>query len=96
MADKEVKFYLDQPDTRDVILLGNENLRKVEYEYMAKVLSQIRAEFLQTFGFEGDFSLDYDPTNTRERYRITSRSAKTTRTLNKNPGWLGKFVEQGL
>ena len=93
--DKEVKFWLDRPDTKEVILF-NDDLRKLEYEYMHKVLAQIRAEFFQTFGFEGDFSLDYEPTSTRERYKITSRSAKTTRMLNKNPGWLGKFVEQGL
>ena len=95
MAEKETKFWLDQPDTRNIIL-ESEGIRKIEYEYMHKVLDQIRAEFLQTFGFEGDFSLDYEPSRDRERYCIRSRSAKTTRVLNKNPGWLGKFVQQPL
>lgn len=93
---KDVKFWLDRTDAGEVLLLNNDKVQKLEYEYMAKVLDQIRAEFLQTFGFEGIFEFRYEPTKTRDRYYIASGSARTTRTLNQNPGWLGKFVEQAL
>lgn len=93
---KETNFYLDTAGTHEVILLGNDKLEKLEYEYMHNVLAQIQAEFLQTFGFTGDFELSYQPTRLRSAYRIRSASARTTRALNKQPGWLGKFIQQSL
>ena len=90
---KDTKFWLDQRGARDSILFSD-GIEKLEHEYMESVLSQIRAEFLQSFGFPGEFAIHHEPTKTRERYYISSADAKTTRILNKNPGWLAKFVEQ--
>ncbi len=92
---ESTKFWLDIDNTRSEILFSPK-ISEIEVEYMQSLMSQIEAEFLQTFGFKGDFRLVHRPTKTRERYSIESASSKTTRTLNKNPGWLGKFVEQPL
>lgn len=93
---KDTSFYLDTAGTGEVILRGNDKLEKLEYEYMQGVLAQIQAEFIQKFGFTGDFELIYQPTRFRSAYRIRSASARTTRALSKEPGWLGKFIRQKL
>lgn len=92
---KDVTFKLYQAGVRQEILKDNEKLQRLEYEYMHKLLGQIQAEFLQEFGFEGVF--EFAPVQTdRYGYKIRSGNARTTRALNKRPGWLGQFVKERL
>ena len=92
---KDVTFKLYQAGVRQEILRDNDKLQRLEYDYMHSLLGRIQAEFLQEFGFEGVF--EFAPVQTdRYGYKIRSGSARTTRALNKHPGWLGKFVKERL
>lgn len=98
---KDVKFYLDQAGVRDVVYRGGK-LKNVEREVMEKELSEVRAAFLQEFGFEGSFNLEFAyakvggksagyVNGVRPTYRISATDARTGAVLKRNPGWLGKF-----
>lgn len=92
MAHK-IGIYYDEHGLRE-IMKGHE-MSKIEEEIMTKKLSQVKAEFLQQFGFEGQFELKAVTTNSKRSritYRIVTASPRTTATLKKNPGWLGKFI----
>lgn len=92
MAHK-VGIYYNEPGLRE-IMKGHE-ISQLEQQMMAQKLSQIKAEFLQQFGFEGQFELKAVTTNSRRSritYRIVSANARTTAALKRQPGWLGKFV----
>lgn len=92
MAHK-IGVYYDESGMR-AIMKGHE-IQKIEEEIMQRKLAQVRAEFLQTFGVEGDFELKAVATNSRRSritYRIVAASAQTTHLLKKQPGWLGKFL----
>lgn len=67
----------------------------MEQQIMAQKLSQVRAEFLNTFGFAGSFEIKRVDTNSRRSrttYRVVAADAKTTAALKKQPGWLAKFI----
>ena len=62
---------------------------------MMERLSRVKAEFLQTFGFEGSFEVkrvDTKSKRSRTTFRIVASNARTTAALKKQPGWLGKFL----
>ena len=96
MSEKLVKFYLDRPGVSEVILLNKRKTGELEYRHMSKLLSEIQASFLQTFGFQGGFELKYKPTQFRTAYRISASDARTSATLKRNPGWLAQFTKEKL
>lgn len=92
MAHK-IGIYYNESGIRN-IMKGPE-IQKMEQEIMQRKLAQVQAEFLQTFGFQGEFALKAVVTNSernRLSYRITANNARTTVALKRQPGWLGKFI----
>lgn len=92
MAHK-IGIYYNEPALRE-IMKGNE-ISKMEQEIMTQKLSQVQAEFLQQFGFEGKFELKAVTTNSRRSrvtYRIVAANARTGAALKRQPGWLGQFI----
>lgn len=101
--NKDVKFYLDQAGVRDVVYQGGK-LKNIEREVMERALSEVRAAFLQEFGFEGNFNLEFRYSKVggkgagyvngvRPNYRIRAADARTGAVLKRNPGWLGRFAK---
>lgn len=89
----KIGIYYNEPGLRE-IMKGHE-IAGIEQDIMMQKLSQIRAEFLQTFGFEGGFEVKAVTTNSRRSriaYRIVATNARTTSTLKRNSGWLRKFI----
>ena len=92
MAHK-IGVYYDEQGLRN-IMKGPE-IAKMEQQIMMERLSRVKAEFLQTFGFEGSFELKKVDTNSRRSrttFRIVATNARTGAILKNNPGWLGKFL----
>lgn len=92
MANK-IGIYYDENTVR-AIMKGNA-ISQMEQQIMMQKLSQVKAEFLQHFGFEGNFELKKVDTNSRRSrvaYRIVSTSARTAAALKREPGWLAKFI----
>lgn len=95
MAHK-VGIYYDEAGIRN-IMKGPE-IASMEQAIMMEKLSQVRAEFLQTFGFNGEFDIDrvdtgvYGSKRSRIAFIILPADARTTAALKKQPGWLGKFM----
>lgn len=88
-----IGIYYDEHGLRS-IMKGPE-IGNMEQDIMLQKLSQIKAEFLQTFGFEGGFEVKRVDTNSRRSrttFRIVTTDARTTAVLKKQPGWLGKFL----
>ena len=88
-----IGIYYDEHGLRN-IMKGPE-IGNIEQEIMMQKLSQVRAEFLQTFGFEGGFEVkrvDTHSRRSRTTFRIVTTDARTTAVLKKQPGWLGKFL----
>ena len=70
-------------------------ISRLEQQMMTQKLSQIKAEFLQRFGFEGNFEIKRVDTNSRRSrtsYRVVASDARTASMLKREPGWLGKFL----
>lgn len=89
----DVKFWLDQAGVSDVILMKNAKVDSLEREIMMNTLDEVRAAFLQEFGFQGEFNLSYEPTRLRSRFKIKAANARTGAVLKAHPGWLGKFTQ---
>lgn len=92
MANK-IGIYYDENTVR-AIMKGNA-ISQMEQQIMMQKLSQVKAEFLQHFGFEGNFELKKVDTNSRRSrvtYRIVSTNARTAAALKREPGWLAKFI----
>ena len=92
MAQKIGVFYNEQGIRQ--IMKGPE-IARMEQQIMAQKLSQVRAEFLNTFGFAGSFEIKRVDTNSRRSrttYRVVAADAKSTTALKKQPGWLAKFI----
>ena len=87
----DVKFWLDQAGVSDVILMKNAKVDSLEREIMMNTLDEVRAAFLQEFGFQGEFNLSYEPTRLRSRFKIKAANARTGAVLKAHPGWLGRF-----
>lgn len=89
----KIGIYYDESGLRN-IMKGHE-IASLEQQMMMQKLSQVKAEFLNTFGFEGSFEIEKHDTNSRRSrtaYRIVAADAKTTVFLKKHPGWLAKFL----
>lgn len=89
----EIKFWLDQAGVNDVILMKNAKVDSLEREIMMRTLDEVRAAFIQDFGFQGDFDISYEPTKLRSRFKIKATSPRTGAVLKANPGWLGRFSQ---
>lgn len=88
-----IGIYYDQNGLRTI--MKGQGIAQMEQQIMAQKLSQVKAEFLQHFGFEGGFEIKRVDTNSRRSrttYRIVANNARTTAALKREPGWLGKFV----
>lgn len=97
---KTIKFYLDQKGFQETVY-RNPNLSRLAREAAEKSLSEARAAFLQTFGTDGEFNLQFvwarashpaAPAGAlRPVYRIVAADAKTGAILKKHPRWLDQF-----
>lgn len=92
MSDR-IKFWLDRPGAGEEILKGNSKVKKLEQKVMEDALSEIQAEFLTEFGFEGRFELQFKPTSLRSAYRIRAADKRTGAILKAHPLWLDKFAK---
>lgn len=89
----KIGIYYDEYGLRNI--LKGQKVAQIEQQIMAQKLSQVKAEFLQRFGFEGNFEVKRVDTNSRRSrttYRIVASDSKTTAALKREPGWLGKFL----
>jgi|GEM_PF-1372766 len=95
---KNVKFYLDQTGVQKAIYKSS-RLKDAERDVMERALSETRAAFLNEFGFQGEFILEYREAKVNSRYisgirptyRIKAGDARTGAVLKRNPGWLSRF-----
>lgn len=89
----KVGIYYNEQGLRNI--MKGEAIARLEQQMMAQKLTQIKAEFLQRFGFEGAFEIkrvDTSSRRSRTTYRVVASNARTTSALKREPGWLGKFV----
>ena len=76
----------------------------MEQDLIMKKLDEVKASFLQKFGFEGNFTVEQKMTSGTKRingklhagrtsWRIRANDAKTAAVLKRESGWLGKFMD---
>ena len=76
----------------------------MEQDLMMKKLDEVKASFLQEFGFEGYFSIEQRKTSGTKRingklhagrtsWRIRASDARTAAALKRQSGWLGRFMD---
>lgn len=88
-----IGIYYNEPGVREI--MKGDKIASLEQQIMMEKLSQVRAEFLQTFGFSGNFEIrkvDTKSKRSRTTFRIVAGDARTTAALKRQPGWLGKFL----
>lgn len=88
-----IGIYYDEQGLRNI--MKGQEIAQMEQQIMMQKLSQVKAEFLQTFGFEGGFEIKKVDTNSRRSrttFRIVPTNARTTAALKRQTGWLGKFI----
>lgn len=88
-----IGIYYDENGLRS-IMKGPE-IANIEQDIMMQRLSQVKAEFLNHFGFEGNFEIKKVDTNSkrsRTTFRIVASDARTGAILKQHPGWLAKFI----
>ncbi len=100
--EETVNFYLDLDGVREVIYKGDK-IKEVEKQTMERALSEVKAQFLQDFGFEGSFRLEFQYQKVggktasyvggavRPVYKISASDARTGAILKARPGWLAQF-----
>lgn len=89
----KIGIFYNESTLRDI--LKGQPIANMEQQIMMQKLSQVQAEFLQHFGFEGKFELRRTNTNSRRSrttFRIVASNARTSAALKREPGWLGKFL----
>lgn len=90
----KIGIYYNEHGLREI--MKSPEIAGIEQDLMMQKLGQVKAEFLQTFGFEGEFEVKRVDTNSkrsRTTFRIVSNNARTTAALKRQPGWLAKFVQ---
>ena len=90
---RKISISYNEPGIRS-IMKGN-GIAELEQQMMQQKLAQIKAEFLQSFGTEGNFEIKAVVTRSKRSrlaYRIKSADTKTTALLKRNPGWLARFL----
>ena len=84
-------------------LMKSPQMTQMEQNIMMNKLSEVRAAFLQEFGFQGQFTINSHTTSGsyrnklgwhagRTSYRISANDARTTAALKSQPGWLNRFI----
>ena len=92
MAHK-IGIYYNEPGIREI--MKGPKIANLEQQIMMERLSRIRAEFLQTFGFNGSFEIrkvDTQSRRSRTTFRIVATDSRTTAALKRQSGWLAKFL----
>ena len=90
---QNIGIYYNEPGIREI--MKGQPIANLEQQTMMQKLSQVKAEFLQTFGFEGKFEIRRVDTNSRRSrtsFRIVASDSRTTAALKRQPGWLAKFL----
>lgn len=90
----KIGIYYNEQGLREI--MKSPEIAGIEQDLMMQRLGQVKAEFLQTFGFEGEFEVKRVDTNSkrsRTTFRIVSNNSRTTAALKRQPGWLAKFVQ---
>lgn len=90
----KIGIYYNEQGLREI--MKSPEIAGIEQDLMMQRLGQVKAEFLQTFGFEGEFEVKRVDTNSkrsRTTFRIVANNARTTAVLKRQPGWLAKFVQ---
>lgn len=90
----KIGIYYNEQGLREI--MKSPEIAGIEQDLMMQRLGQVKAEFLQTFGFEGEFEVKKVDTNSkrsRTTFRIVANNARTTAVLKRQPGWLAKFVQ---
>ena len=88
-----IGIYYDEAGIRKI--MKGDAIANLEQQMMMSKLSQVQAEFVQSFGFSGSFEIKRVDTNSRRSrttYRIVASDARTTAALKRQPGWLGRFI----
>lgn len=89
----KIGIYYNEQGLREI--MKSPEIAGIEQDLMMQKLGQVKAEFLQTFGFEGGFEVKRVDTNSkrsRTTFRIVSNNSRTTAALKRQPGWLAKFI----
>lgn len=89
----KIGIYYDENGLREI--MKGQGIATMEQQIMMSKLSQIKAEFLQAFGFDGTFEIrrvDTRSKRSRTTFRIVPTNAKTTAALKSKPRWLDKFT----
>lgn len=89
----KIGIYYNEQGLREI--MKSPEIAGIEQDLMMQRLGQVKAEFLQTFGFEGEFEVKRVDTNSkrsRTTFRIVANNARTTAVLKRKPGWLAKFI----
>lgn len=94
MASENIAIMFDYQGIGD-ILKNNSELHSAMEAHWAQILDEVRASFLETFGFDGNFEIT-DFTTDRMNAKIAAGDARTQKILKANPGWLGQFANIAL
>lgn len=89
----KIGIYYNEQGLREI--MKSPEIAGIEQDLMMQRLGRVKAEFLQTFGFEGEFEVKKVDTNSkrsRTTFRIVANNARTTAALKRQPGWLAKFI----
>lgn len=89
----KIGIYYNEQGLREI--MKSPEIAGIEQDLMMQKLGRVKAEFLQTFGFEGEFEVKRVDTNSkrsRTTFRIVANNARTTAVLKRQPGWLAKFT----
>ena len=96
-----MKIYWDNKEMEG--LMKSSKISTMEQDIMMQKLDQIKAAFMQEFGFDGKFDIQSKTTSGTLRikgklhggrisFRIRAADARTAAVLKRQPGWLGKFI----
>lgn len=85
-----IDFILDRSGGADV-LKNNRELIQLENSAMQSVISNVEAQFLQTFGVQGSFTIK-QITNDRTHVILEANDKQTAGILRANQGWLSHFL----
>lgn len=97
-----MKIYWENQAMED--LMSSDKISTMEQDLIMKKLDEVKASFLQEFGFEGRFSVEQIRTSGTRRingklhsgrtsWRIRADDARTTAVLKRQPGWLSRFMK---
>lgn len=85
-----IEFVLNQSGGAE-ILRNNAALQTMQKTAADDVLSNVQAQFFQTFGVEGVFRI-VEFTTDRSSIKVQAADAKTSAILRTSPKWLSTFI----